>query len=161
HLTCFTATALERTLAVQLGIPLYGCDPALAHLGTKSGSRDVFHRAGVLAPPGFEHLRGEDDVVEALAELKRASPSLQRAVIKLEEGFSGEGNAIFSYNGAPSGPDLTRWVREALPRRVQFVAGGERWATYRDELARMGGIVEAFVGGAEVRSPSVQCRIDP
>src|SRR5678809_1055452 len=49
HLTCFTATALERTLAVRLGIPLYGCDPALWHLGTKSGSRDVFHRAGVLA----------------------------------------------------------------------------------------------------------------
>ena len=27
HLTCFNATALERTLAVRLGIPLYACDP--------------------------------------------------------------------------------------------------------------------------------------
>jgi hypothetical protein len=161
HLTCFTATALERTLAVQLGIPLYGCDPALGHLGTKSGSRDVFHRAGVLAPPGFEHLRGEEDVIRALTDLKRGDPSLQRAVIKLEEGFSGEGNAIFSYDGAPSGLGLTRWVRDVLPRRVRFVAAGESWSTYRDELARMGGIVEAFVSGTEVRSPSVQCRIDP
>ncbi len=161
HLTCFTATALERTLAVQLGIPLYGCDPALGHLGTKSGSRDVFHRAGVLAPPGFEHLRGEEDVIRALADLKREDPALSRAVIKLEEGFSGEGNAIFSYDGAPSSRDLTRWVRDVLPRRLRFVSPGESWATYRDELARMGGIVEAFVAGAEVRSPSVQCRIDP
>ena len=32
HLTCFTATALERTLAVRLGIPLYGCNPALWQL---------------------------------------------------------------------------------------------------------------------------------
>jgi len=161
HLTCFTATALERTLAVRLGIPLYGCDPALGHLGTKSGSRDVFHRAGVLAPPGYEHLRGEDDVIRALSDLKRENPSVRRAVIKLEEGFSGEGNAIFSYDGAPAGPDLTRWVRDVLPKRVRFVAPDESWITYRDELARMGGIVEAFVVGAEVRSPSVQCRIDP
>jgi len=161
HLTCFTATALERTLAVRLGIPLYGCDPALWHLGTKSGSRDVFHRAGVLAPPGYEHLRGEDDVIRALVDLKREHPAVQRGVIKLEEGFSGEGNAVFSYDGAPAGPDLAPWVRAVLPTHVRFVAPGERWVSYRDELARMGGIVEAFVVGAEVRSPSVQCRIDP
>lgn len=161
HLTCFTATALERTLAVRVGIPLYGCDPALWHLGTKSGGRDVFHRAGVLAPPGYEHLRGEDDVIRALSELRREHPSMQRAVIKLEEGFSGEGNAIFSYEGAPLGPTLTHWIRDALPTRIRFVAPGESWNTYRDKLARMGGIVEAFVVGAEVRSPSVQCRIDP
>jgi hypothetical protein len=161
HLTCFTATALERTLAVRLGIPLYGCDPALWHLGTKSGSRDVFHRAGVLAPPGYEHLRGEGDVIRALVDLKREHPAVRRAVIKLEEGFSGEGNAIFSYDGAPSDPDLTGWVRDVLPRRVRFVAPDESWPTYRDELTRMGGIVEAFVSGTEVRSPSVQCRIDP
>jgi hypothetical protein len=161
HLTCFTATALERTLAVRLGIPLYGCDPALWHLGTKSGSRDVFHRAGVLAPPGYEHLRGEDDVVRALSDLKREHPSVRRAVIKLEEGFSGEGNAIFSYDGAPAHPDLTSWVRDVLPKRIRFVAPSENWTSYRDELARMGGIVEAIVTGAEVRSPSVQCRIDP
>ena len=161
HLTCFTATALERTLAVRLGLPLYGCDPALWHLGTKSGSRDVFHRAGVLAPPGYEHLRGEEDVIRALVDLKREHPDVQRAVIKLEEGFSGEGNAIFTYDGAPSGRCLTRWVRDVLPRCVRFVAPGESWPTYRDELARMGGIVEAFVSGTEMRSPSVQCRIDP
>lgn len=161
HLTCFTATPLERTLAVRLGIPLYGCDPALWHLGTKSGSRDVFHRAGVLAPPGYEHLRGDEDVIRALADLRREHPAVRRAVIKLEEGFSGEGNAIFSYDGAPSGPDLTRWVRDVLPRRVRFVAPDATWPRYRDELARLGGIVEAFVSASEVRSPSVQCRIDP
>ena len=33
HLTCFTATALERTLAVRLGIPLYGCDPGASPSG--------------------------------------------------------------------------------------------------------------------------------
>ena len=161
HATCFTATALERTLAVQLGLPLYACDPALGYLGTKSGSRDVFREAGVRMPPGFEHLRSEDDMVRALAELKRQQPTLHRAVIKLEEGFSGEGNAIFSYHGAPTGAALGDWVRTVLPRRASFVAAGETWQTYSQEFARMGGIVEAFVTADEVRSPSVQCRIDP
>jgi PGM1 C-terminal domain len=68
---------------------------------------------------------------------------------------------VFSYDGAPDGALLERWVRIVLPTRLRFVAAGETWETYRNEFARMGGIVEAFVCGAEVRSPSVQCRIDP
>lgn len=161
HLTCFTATPLERTLAVRLGLPLYGCDPALGYLGTKSGSRDVFLRAGVRMPPGYEHLRGEPDMIQALVDLKLQHPKVRRAVIKLEEGFSGEGNAIFSYDGAPAGPALAAWISELLPTRVRFVAPDETWDTYREEFARLGGIVESFVSGVEVRSPSVQCRIDP
>jgi len=161
HLTCFTATPLERTLAVRLGLPLYGCDPALGHLGTKTGSREVFREAGVLMPPGHEHLRGVEDMIRALVALKREHPSVRRAVIKLEEGFSGEGNAIFSYDGAPGGSALAEWVRATLPHRLRFVAASESWETYSHEFARMGGIVEAFVDAEEVRSPSVQCRIDP
>src|SRR4051812_41098656 len=35
HMSCFNSSPLERTLAVQLDIPLYACDPALNWLGTK------------------------------------------------------------------------------------------------------------------------------
>jgi hypothetical protein len=165
HLTCFNATALERTLAVQLGIPLYACDPALVHLGTKSGSRDVFRRAGVAMPPGCEHLRDAADVAAALAELRRCDPTLRRAVVKLNDGFSGEGNAVFTFDGAPTGAALDRWVAAELPRRLCFEAQGETWERYAPRFGAMGGIVECFVegsvrGGAK-RSPSVQCRIDP
>src|SRR5690348_8283506 len=90
HMTCFIATPAERTLAVRLGIPLYACDPDLRHLGTKSGSREVLRRAGVAVPLGFEHLRNTSDIVDALAELKRREPMMRRAVIKLNDGFSGE-----------------------------------------------------------------------
>ena len=161
HLTCFNATPLERTLAVQLGIPLYATDPDLRHLGTKSGSREVFRQAGVALPAGFEHLRDADDVAEALAALKRARPALRRAVVKLDDGFSGEGNAIFAFDGSPGGPRLARWVRAVLPSRARFEAPGETWERYREKFAAMGGIVECFLEGGEVRSPSVQCRIDP
>ncbi len=160
HMTVFNSTALERTLAVRLGIPLYGNDPELNHLGTKSGSREVFREAGVALPDGFEHLRDEGDIAEAVVELKRREPGLRRVAIKLDEGFSGEGNAVFNYDGAPEGSDLARWVRAELPRRTRFEANGETWERYFHKFGEMGGIVECWVEGEEVRSPSVQCRIN-
>jgi hypothetical protein len=162
HITCFNSTPLERTLAVKLDIPLYENDPALDHLGSKSGSREVFREAGVRAPEGFEHLRDEGDVIEAIVELKRRRPEVGRMVIKLNQGFSGEGNAIFPCEDAAEGRDLARWVRVELPRRIRFEARGETWERYCHKLAEMRGVVECFLeGGEEVRSPSVQCRIDP
>jgi hypothetical protein len=106
-------------------------------------------------------LRDDDDIAEALAALKRRHPALRRAVIKLENGFSGEGNALFSFDGAPSGADLRRWTRTHLPTRVQFEASGESWDHYSQAFTGMGGIVECFLEGDDVRSPSVQCRVDP
>ncbi|MEO5814604.1 MAG: peptide ligase PGM1-related protein [Gemmatimonadaceae bacterium] len=161
HITCFNATALERSLAVRLGVPIYGCDPALSQIGTKSGSREMFHEAGVRTPEGYEHLRGVDDMVRALAALKRAHPHVQRAVVKLEEGFSGEGNAIFSYGHAPEHGPLEPWVRAELSSRIRCVATHECWDSFREKFALMGGVVEAFIDGASKRSPSVQCRVDP
>jgi len=161
HMTCFIATPAERTLAVRLGIPLYACDPDLRHLGTKSGSREVLRRAGVEPPFGFERLRDMNDVAEALAALKRHEPDLRRAVVKLDEGFSGEGNAVFSYTGAREGRNLTRWIASELPAHIRFEAAGESWERYAAKFAAMGGIVETFLEGDEVRSPSVQCRVDP
>ncbi|MBA2511260.1 MAG: carboxylate-amine ligase [Rubrobacteraceae bacterium] len=161
HVSCFNSTPLERTLAVQLGIPLYGNDPALNYLGTKSGSRELFREAGVPLPDGFENLRDGDDIKEAVVELKRRDRSLRRVAIKLDEGFSGEGNAVFSYEGAPEGEALAGWVAKELPRRTKFEAGGESWERYERKFQEMGGIVESWMEGEEVRSPSVQCRINP
>ena len=160
HLTCFNATDLERTLAVRLGIPLYACDPALAHLGTKSGSRKTFRAAGITLPDGAEDLRDLDDAADALAALRQRNPALRKAVVKLEEGFSGEGNAVFSFDGAPAS-GLEGWVREVLPERLRYEAASETWEHFSASYARMGGVVEAWVDGEMKVSPSVQCRIDP
>jgi PGM1 C-terminal domain len=164
HMTCFNATPLERTLSVRLGLPLYACDPTLNSLGTKSGSRETFRRAGVPLPDGFEHLRDARDIAEALAALKQRDPSLRRAAVKLDDGFSGEGNALFSFDGAPASVTvgaLAAWVRRELPTRLRFEAAGETWERYAQKFARMRGVVEGFLEGDAVRSPSVQCRVDP
>lgn len=160
HMTCFTVTELERHLALQLGLPIYGCDPSLLPLGTKSGSRKIFREAGIDLPDGFEDLGNADDVARALVELKRRTPELAKAVVKINEGFSGEGNAVFDLRAAPAGSALLPWVREGLPK-MSFEARGMSFELYQSKLEAMGGIVEEFVPGAIKESPSAQFRVDP
>jgi hypothetical protein len=47
YLIPYNSTPLERDIALALDIPLFGADPGHAWLGTKSGSRTLFARAGV------------------------------------------------------------------------------------------------------------------
>jgi len=160
HMTCFTVTELERRLALALDLPIYGCDPSLLAWGSKSGSRKIFREAGIDFPAGFEDLSDAEEVARGLVELRKADPQLRKAVVKLNEGFSGEGNAVFDFKGAPAGSALLAWVRERLPR-IAFEAKGMTWALYQQKLTAMHGIVEAFVPGEIKESPSVQFRVDP
>jgi hypothetical protein len=143
-----------------VGVPIYGCDPALLALGSKSGGRRLLRAAGVAIPDGAEDLRGAPQLAEALADLKRRHPSMERAVVKLNEGFSGEGNATFSFAGAPLDHGLPQWVRGRLPR-MAFEAKAMAWEPYEAKIAEMGAIAEAFVEGTDKRSPSAQYRVDP
>ncbi len=147
HLSCFTTTPLERELALRLGIPVYGNDPALSYLGNKSCGREILREAGILVPDGCENLRSEKEIADALCELKARQPSLRRAVIKLNEGFSGEGNSVFDLHDCPS-LGCSDWLRRELPRRIQFEAKTEQWEHYQEKFQDMGGVVEAFVEGA-------------
>jgi hypothetical protein len=159
HMTCFTVSELERKLALALGLPIYGCNPSLLHWGSKSGSRKLFREAGVELPSGFEDIADADDVGRALAELKGRKPGLRKAVVKLNEGFSGGGNAVFDFCDAPAHA-LLPWVRGRLPD-LAFEARGMTWELYREKLRGMGGVVEEFIPGAVKRSPSAQFRITP
>ena len=156
YLTVFNSTPYERKLAVLLGVPLNGCDPRLAHLGTKSGSRKVFREAGVGLPEGFEDLHTPHDVESALEELRSRRPGIRRAVIKLDESFSGEGNALLRYPESKSRPAL----REAM-QQVEFSVASETPEAYFDKFSKMGGIVEEFIEAREKTSPSAQLRVGP
>ena len=153
YLTVFNSTPLERKLTVLLGIPLNGLDPDLQYYGTKSGSRRVFRQAGVPCPEGFEDLHADHEIVEALRELRRKKPDLRRAMVKLNESFSGEGNAVFVYP-PDAGQDL------ALETLILPDAGTTQ-VTFFAEFKRMGGVVEEYVEAEEKHSPSVQLRTSP
>ena len=132
HIVCFNSTPWERTLAVRLGLPLHSVDPALSALGTKSGCRETFREAGVLLPFGFENLTTPDDIARGLAAIKKQDPTAKRAVVKLNEGFSGEGNALFYYGELSADlpeDQLASRIEEQLPT-LRFEAPGETWAAF-------------------------------
>jgi hypothetical protein len=159
HLACFNVTKHERTLAVKLDMPIYGCDPELYDMGNKSNSRKIFRECGLTVPQGFEDLKNEEEIIDALTELKLADPKLRKAVVKMNDGFSGEGNAIFSYEEI--GSEWKLWIKENLEAKLKIVAGDLSYKDFMYKFQHMGGIVEAFVDGEIKTSPSVQCRINP
>jgi hypothetical protein len=146
----FATSTDEVELAVRLGIPLYGADPTLDWLGTKRGSRRVFADEGVPHPRGLE-VDGEADLSRTLRELWLARPDLGAAVVKLDHGVSGLGNALVDVPSAFE--DLRASLRLEDPE--------QRVEDYLDALGRQGGIVEERITGDSFRSPSVQLRISP
>lgn len=169
YLTVFNVTPLEKTLSVALGIPLLGADPAHLHFGSKSGARKIFRQTRMLFPDGFEDLRDEVDLSQAIVELHARNPDLQRVILKLDEGFSGEGNAIYPLTAlkevwhAPRGDRrrAARRVRETLPLLTRMQAKGLSWERYLAKFRHTRGIVEAFLEGEQKASPSVQMRLTP
>ena len=162
HLVPYNTTTLERDLAVRLGIPMYGCDPKFFPLGTKTGCRRIFAEVGVPHPLGIEDLAGEEDLLRALAELRARRPAMRQAIVKLNEGVSGEGNALVDLEGLPSPGSAAE--RDALALRLRamhFEQHGATWESYGGKLAERGGIVEERITGEDFRSPSAQLRITP
>jgi hypothetical protein len=162
HLVPYNTTPLERDLALALGIPMYGADPRLFGLGTKSGCRRLFAEEGVQHPIGFEDLRTFDDVVDAVLRLHAARPTVRSVIVKLNEGVAGEGNAVVDLAGIPA--PGTQPERDEVAGRVQAMAfeqAGTPLEAYLAKLAERGGIVEERISGVELRSPSVQLRVTP
>lgn len=155
HISAFNVTPMEEELALTLGYPLYGCPSNLSHWGSKSGSRELFKQAGIPVPPGYENLKSVDDVLEALMALKADNPSLRKTVLKLNEGFSGDGNAVYTYGKLP------KITGDLLRTNLNIVAGDMNFEEFMQKLQQMGGIAEAFVDGEIKSSPSVQCLINP
>ncbi|WP_404788832.1 peptide ligase PGM1-related protein [Altericista sp. CCNU0014] len=167
YMVCYNSTSLERSLSVQLGIPLLAADPELLYWGTKSGSRQIFAECGLPHPDGSALVKTVNDLVKESALLWERQPQLQRMVVKLNEGFSGEGNGIL--NLAPLYPQLSSQPSIAermdlldahLPSLV-FESVTESWAHYGARVPILGAIVEAYIEGSPKYSPSFQGRVTP
>src|SRR6266581_6835349 len=108
HLVPFNTTNRERELALQLGIPMYGADPKFFPLGTKSGCRKIFMDEDVPYPVGRENIGSKEELVDAIVQLRAMKPSLKQVMVKLNEGVSGEGNAVIDLTGLPSAGSRNR-----------------------------------------------------
>ena len=167
HLVPYNSTTRERDLSLLLGIPMYAPDPRLYPLGTKTGCRRVFAEAGVDHPFGAEDVHTVDAVVDALLDLRAARPAARWAMVKLDEGVSGSGNALVDLADLPTGQGISgdeSGVRALVAERVRAMQlEDERIGidVYLRSLEERGGIVEERIVGDEVLSPSVQLRVTP
>jgi hypothetical protein len=163
YMVCFNATFLEEELSLKLGIPLFASSPELNYWGSKSGSREIFAECGIPHPDGSFGLNNNEDLIGEILGLWNRKPELKRVVIKLNEGFSGEGNAVLDLRpilGAVSQEERKELLIKEL-ENLQFQAEGETWSNFSRRIPELGAIVEEFIEGKEKRSPSVQGYITP
>jgi hypothetical protein len=162
HLIPYNTTPLERDVALSLGIPMYGSDPRLADLGSKTGCRRMFEELGVTCPVGAEDLHTVDDIVAGVQSMRARRPSLNEAIVKLNEGVSGAGNALVDLHGLPPpGSSNEAAVITDRIRGMQPEAEGLAVDVYLDAFEKHGGIVEERITGVALTSPSVQMRALP
>ena len=162
HLVPFNTTNREKELAVRLGIPMYGADPKFFPLGTKSGCRKIFMEENVAHPLGVENLGSKEELIEAIVQMRSKKPSIKQVLAKLNEGVSGEGNAVIDLSGLPAAgdPKEKNMLEERL-RAMQFELARVTYDSYMNKLQERKGVVEERIIGNEFRSPSVQLRITP
>jgi pheganomycin biosynthesis PGM1-like protein/ATP-grasp domain-containing protein len=162
HLIPFNTTNREKELALRLGIPMYGADPKFFPLGTKSGCRKIFMDEKVPFPLGREDIGTKEDLIGAIAQMRKTKPSLKQVMVKLNEGVSGEGNALVDLTGLPT-PGDSREVAmlEDRLRAMKFELEEATYETYMKMLLERKGVVEERIMGDEFRSPSVQLRVTP
>ena len=162
HLVPFNTTNREKELAFQLGIPMYGADPKFFPLGTKSGCRKIFMDEDVPYPLGREDIGSKEDLVDAIAQMRRTKSSIKQVMVKLNEGVSGEGNAVIDLMGLPAPGDSKEIsMLDGRLRAMKFESKGATYESYMKNLRERKGVVEERIVGEEFRSPSVQLRVTP
>src|SRR5437764_8112176 len=57
--------------------------------------------ANVAHPLGIENLGSKDELISAIAQMRARKPSIKQVLVKLNEGVSGEGNAVVDLTGLP------------------------------------------------------------
>jgi hypothetical protein len=162
HLIPYNTTPRERDVALSLGIPMYGADPRLVDLGSKTGCRRMFEECGVQYPIGAEDLHSIDDIVAAVQSMRARRPSIKHAIVKINEGVSGSGNASMDLDDlpAPGAPDEAAAISERL-QQIRPEAEGLSVDVFLAAFAKQGGIVEERITGVSLESPSVQMRALP
>ena len=122
----FNVTPAESELAAALGIPLLGPRPDLVRLGSKSGSRQVAAAAGVRYLTGAEDLFSLKAVAAAIADVQAVRPEAEAVVVKLNNGFAGQGNAIIELGGLAEPLPASATVFCAPEESLGVVRGQDR-----------------------------------
>jgi len=113
-------------------------------------------------PLGREDIGSGEDLVDAILRMRRTKPSIIQVMVKLNEGVSGEGNAVIDLTGLPPPGDSKEiaMIEDRL-RAMKFESPEATYDSYMKTLGERNGVVEERITGEEFRSPSVQLRVTP
>lgn len=148
------------------------CDSALLHLGTKTGNRHIFEKAGVKYPAGVPNTETDKDIVNqdnflmstdalatALARQIDRSGFVDEWIVKLNEGVAGRGNALLRLSDQTKqlrGDALKAAIQSDLANNLTPFDKSLSGAEFLEKVSDTGVIAEVFVKGEWPASPSYQ-----
>lgn len=199
-LSVFCGSDASDAIASRLKMRLLEASGNKLYFGSKQGSREIFYICGVPCSRGCPDV-GDEDLLSIPAQcenwsknhrficsprnlslglarqivLKNVRP--KKWVVKLNQGFSGKGNACLSLEGIQNknyeevfGDELIHMMADDIERELPNMKfecnrvswhGDEEHVGYMQQISRLGVIAEAFVDGEDIASPSAQAVIDP
>ena len=157
HLVPYNTTRSSVTSRWRSGIPMYGADPRLFPLGTKTGCRRLFAEAGVRAPArirGPAHARRAS--LTPLLRLRAARPTVAERHRQAQRGRL-RARATRSSTSAvcprPGAADERAEVAERARGRCSSSSPTTPLDAYLAKLAERGGIVEERIAGDRAAQP--------
>jgi hypothetical protein len=161
----FMTSQDEETLANKLNLPYWGIHPSLSYFQTKSGNKKVISDANVPQTKGLANIKSIDQLLISIEKLWEENPSCQKFMLKLDQGVSGDGNAILKHKISFEKFDSMNLIgkREYLIssfENMKFQSKKMNWDKYLDRI-KNGSIVEEFIDNEVYSSPSCQACILP
>ncbi|KAL7494452.1 hypothetical protein ACHAWT_003145 [Skeletonema menzelii] len=206
-MSVFTGSDSVDELSHKLGAKLLEASGESLHFGTKQGSREIFAACGISHPAGTPSLEDEDlltygDASEHGGKVYwaynhryiRSAHNLavgiarkivrgirpKRWIVKLNQGFSGKGNASIDlqhiqrrFAGCKAGDnEATLRIAEEIekefaislkcedPKMTWFDVDEPEQVGFQTQIKRLGVIAEVFIEGEVPTSPSIQAVIE-
>eukprot|EP01080_Neovahlkampfia_damariscottae_P004611 gene4611-7993_t len=153
----------ELELAKKMNVVFLGFDPQYSFYGTKQGSKEIFKKANLPFPDATPLCKDENLFFEETLKLIERNPKAKMLVVKLNDSFSGKGNAnltLHHFKQFMKENLIFKKKRDRLLDQLKLeikqmrFPHGANWDTFRERIPDMGMITEVFIDCNE--SPSGQ-----
>ena len=162
-LESFVSTEDEQKLAKILGVPTWHNHPQINYFHTKSGNRFLIGD-DVLMPRGVSDLFSKESIYQALIKLKNQNERCCFFMVKLNFGVSGQGNmkvCIHSNNWYNLSESEKKDVVIDSFTRGDLFNKSMKLNSFESRIIEEGAVVEEFVEGELLDSPSAQVMVTP
>ncbi|KAJ3216255.1 hypothetical protein HK099_005937 [Clydaea vesicula] len=174
-LKVFRGTAYEEKIAEKFALDLNSTKGKDLDWGGKAGSRTIFKELNIPHIPGtYTAEKNLESFFKSIIDVLKNNPNAKKGIVKLDQGFSGKGNATMNVEETNkilhSTEDKEANVEKALVAlkkaylNLKFSCESETIENFTNSLKHLGAIFELFYDTRAkdpklVTSPSVQVLI--